>query len=352
MSQFKKAVAAAMDEYMAQHQLSIEQQLTRVLNNALASREPDPLRAMGNELLALSANSHGEPPKAGEDASRLAERIFDFVDKKGTGNVSRAEWRSAFSALSTNDAEALATASSGTSDWSVAGWLQAVELEEFTASALKPLLGDDPLAFLRNGLTLDSLRARLRDAGLEGLAAPVWAEVGKLRKERTATSSEMQAKFQQEGAGMLSYGGLSTFYSGLEGMIGSPHPDVRLAMKLDHTKHDDSHADFTTHNYEVTSTSAIEYRFVAQPDNPPAEGWPVEEKLRRALSAAAADDASLSELRASGARERIPEPLEKMQAAADECNRRLAKMDEPDHLLDEALGARLYTGPLLCATMN
>ncbi len=132
-------------------------------------------------------------------------------------------------------------------------------------------------------------------------------------------------------------------------MVGSPHPNVHEAMRLDHTKHDDSNTSFVTHNYEVTSTSAIEYRFVAEPDNPPADGWPVEEKLRRALAGA---DESLSELRASGARERIPEPLEKMQAAVDECNVKLKAMDEPDLLLDEALGARLYTGPMVRAAMR
>ena len=37
-----------------------------------------------------------------------------------------------------------------------------------------------------------------------------------------------------------------------------------------------------TGNYEIETTSAIEYAFVATPDSPPEGGWPVEEKLRRA----------------------------------------------------------------------
>jgi hypothetical protein len=35
----------------------------------------------------------------------------------------------------------------------------------------------------------------------------------------------------QEGAGLLSYGGLSTFFGGLEARIGAPRPGVRQAME-------------------------------------------------------------------------------------------------------------------------
>ena len=119
-----------------------------------------------------------------------------------------------------------------------------------------------------------------------------------------ATSGEMQTKFSQETRGMLEYGNLNIFFGGLERLVGSPHPKVRAMMEDEHTKRGDSAKEFTTSNYEVHTTSAIEWAFVATPDEPPSEGWPVEAKIRAALGGG--DGAELAAIRASGAQPRRP----------------------------------------------
>ena len=72
--------------------------------------------------------------------------------------------------------------------------------------------------------------------------------------------------------------GLSTFFSGLEGIVGSPDPNVLEAMRAEHSNGPDSFQLFTTANYGVTTTSEIEFHFVAEPEQPPASGWPAETK--------------------------------------------------------------------------
>ena len=71
-------------------------------------------------------------------------------------------------------------------------------------------------------------------------------------------------------------GSLNVFFGGLEGIVGSPSPNVRAMMAEEHTERDDSLIEFTTPNYHLRTTSAQEWAFVAAPDAPPPNGWPVE----------------------------------------------------------------------------
>lgn len=96
------------------------------------------------------------------------------------------------------------------------------------------------------------------------------------------TPEEMQSRFLQEGAGLLSYSGLNTFFGGLAAKIGEPHPDVGEEMRKEHCERPDSNELFTTGNFGVTTTSAIEHAFVTSPESPPAGlgfTWPSEAKL-------------------------------------------------------------------------
>ena len=102
---------------------------------------------------------------------------------------------------------------------------------------------------------------------------------------------------------MLEYGSLRVFFGGLEGLVGSPNPKVMAAMDEEHSARSDSTRDFTTSNYDLRTTSAVEWAFVATPDAPPDGGWPVEEKIRAALDGG--EGADLEAIRASGAQ---PEP--------------------------------------------
>ena len=114
-----------------------------------------------------------------------------------------------------------------------------------------------------------------------------------------------------------------------------------------------------TSNYEIKTTSAIEYAFVATPDSPPKGGWPVEEKLRRAQQGLrerlrqccltreeSERQADLDLLIKSGAKMREPMPLAVLDELMLKKNVQLAEIEEPPLMLAEAMGARLYTGPL------
>eukprot|EP00966_Prymnesium_polylepis_P124768 2885656-Prymnesium_polylepis.1 len=102
-----------------------------------------------------------------------------------------------------------------------------------------------------------------------------------------------------------------------------------------------------TANYEVTTSSAIEYAFVATPDSPTESGWPAEEKIRRAQAMEAGGRrASLDQLVKSGAKMREPMPLATLESFMASKNVQLEKLGEPPLMLAEAIAARLYTGPL------
>ena len=181
-------------------------------------------------------------------------------------------------------------------------------------------------------------------------AAPMIAKglaprLKRLSTSKEATSAEMQDKFSQDARGMLEYGNLKVFFRGLEGLVGSPNPNVMAAMAEEHTAGVDVTHEFTTGNYDLTTTSAIEWAFVATPDAPPPTGWPVEQKIRAALAGGDGDD--LAAIRASGAQPRQPQPVAQIEASMEQCvNVQLRPLGEPEMTLVEAIGLREYTGPL------
>jgi hypothetical protein len=105
-------------------------------------------------------------------------------------------------------------------------------------------------------------------------------------------------------------------------------------MEGEHTKASDSHDEFTTDNYGVTTTPQKEWQFVAEPDKEGVE-WPVEEKLR----GIAKSPGKMRELMS----------LAVLQAKLNEFNAQLEAMKEPTLMLVEGFGARLYTGPMCAA---
>ena len=234
-------------------------------------------------------------------------------------------------------------------EWTIAAWLGSLDLASAVEAALASAVpeGSKPLDALREpALTRPRLDELMQHAGLAGLSEVVWAALVRLRRERTAT--EMQDKFMQDGANMLEYAGLDIFYGGLEGQIGAPPPKIREAMATEHTADGgDRHDEFTSGNYDVTTTSAIEYAFVATPEATPAAGWPIEKKLVRALRPTPLQrTTSSAALIASGAKMRTPLPITEMQVLVSEKNALLEADRQTRLLLEEAIGARLYTGPL------
>lgn len=64
--------------------------------------------------------------------------------------------------------------------------------------------------------------------------------------------------------GLLQYSGLSVFFGGLEYLVGTPNPKVREHMAKEHLEQSDSKREFTTSNYAICTTSAIEWALVVQ----------------------------------------------------------------------------------------
>ena len=81
---------------------------------------------------------------------------------------------------------------------------------------------------------------------------------------------------------------------------------------------------------QVTTTSAIEWAFVATPDRPPAAGWPAETRNTHV---------------GEGSIMRAPMDVHTLQARTDATNTRLALLGEPELALVESIGSRMYTGP-------
>ena len=83
-----------------------------------------------------------------------------------------------------------------------------------------------------------------------------------------------------------------------------------------------------SHPLLVTTTSTIEWKFVVEPDCPPDGGWPIETKLPR------------------GVHSRTILRLDELQKLVNDPNAKLKAMGEPEVIVEEVIGARLYTGPM------
>ena len=170
--------------------------------------------------------------------------------------------------------------------------------------------------------------------------------------QQVATPAELQEKFILDGAGLLKYAGLDAFFGGLERRVGAPKPHVFEAMKAEHCESADSKLDFTTSNYDVTTTSETEWRFVAEPNNSPSNGnWPAESTISKAL-AEEAEGLRKGEGRAqlslaalalleSGAKPRKPMPLADLRMLQEEKNAELSLIKEKELIKEELVAARL-----------
>lgn len=247
--------------------------------------------------------------------------------------------------------------------WSMSSWAEGLGVHRAVARALRRplghnLLGRDgsaQLSFVRALSSRAEVAALLAGPHGEELLSEIvdvlWAGVEKLQSGEADATPSVADKFLQSAEGMLNYGDLNTFFSGLEGKIGPPNPKVREAMEAEHSQRADSRLEFTTGNYEVTTTSAIEWLFVAKPDE--RAQWPVEAQLLAALEEAAQGMAAgrprsktAEAMLRANAKPRSPMPLAKLQDLVNARNAKLAALGEPSLTLDEGLGGRLYTGPM------
>ena len=295
-------------------------------------------------LKGLARQHEGE-----EAVHRTLLELADNIDKERKERVEKNGFRRGKKAGASGDAEAAiekqkaaaaeaegAEAAAEAEDamdggWTIAAWAKTCKLERIVKRAMLPsrerLKGASQLDYVRN-LERSEVMELLEDAGLPGLGEHMLRELEGLRLQVAASAEELQGKFLQDGASELHYSSLDAFFGGLESIIGPANPRVREALEAEHTHCADSHVVFLMQNYGMETTAAIEWRFVTEPDNPPAAGWPVEAHL---------NDHSWH---------RRPHPLGELVHRLEEKNMQLRRMGEPCLLLEEAITARLYTGPM------
>ena len=245
-----------------------------------------------------------------------------------------------------------------TESWTAAGFIGTLGIPELLAAQLVEVGCPNELGALKSLAGRSDLEEELRrrlTLGIDALIGCLSSSLKKLATGAAPTAMQLHDKFLQDGAPLLTYGDLNTFFGGLEAMVGAPLPRVRDAMAAEHTKQRDSHLVFTAENYGTTTTSATEWAFVAKPESRPHDKWPVEAKLVPKLVLTLKPDSSKSE--PVGVRieivapehrkpRRAPMSIPKLRWRVAERGVRLQAQGEPALTLEEAFGARLYTGPL------
>lgn len=225
-----------------------------------------------------------------------------------------------------------------TDRWTLQSWARGAGVHRVVAAALRQA-GDDPepanLAFLRGMPDREALRTLLATPRVtDALVSVVWDSIETLQTAGAATTDEIQSKFA--GSTEMSMSGLSTFYGGLSGVVGGPRPKVRAAMAADHTQGQDADDEFVTGNYGVATTSRVEWLYVTDESDtasPVPHGyasWPAE------------SHAKLPNL----SHHRRRRPLSELTSAAETQNAQLCAHDHPPLIVEELIGANLYTGPV------
>ena len=258
---------------------------------------------------------------------------------------------------------ASAASQPGIDDWTVASWLgeprqssdggnRFLLAEPVSAALLKPLGADAAssratIAYMRTLCTDQAaVRKLLEDSHVLDALASVVCEAAKAElvadggTSAASAAEVLSGKFAAENAFTLHYGKIDMFYSGLEGRIGRPQPNLYVAMEDEHRRSIDSRDEFTTSNYGVKTTSQIEWWFVIDP----AEGrrvlglhdWPVEHAEK------------IHPERRRGSTGEVP--LAWFDAQLEAKNRELEHTGETCKVSrNELLAARMYTGPVCVA---
>ena len=174
----------------------------------------------------------------------------------------------------------------GVPHWTTASWLQnqGGTSNVLAQALLQPLLpslegrGVHPmleLCYIKaigEAGSRDDVLALLQQSSegvLNLLADSVWSSIEMLVKDRLTTNVGMHEKFVAN-AIELQYGGLSTFFGGLEGLIGAPSSNLMATLEAEHCGSKDSSIIFITANYRVRTTSKMEWHFVVV-GQPPAD---------------------------------------------------------------------------------
>ena len=278
--------------------------------------------------------------------------------------------------------------------WKAASWLlDDTELHKVFAAALtQPLLAEatrqaspvhDRVEFgymQRLGKISgrrDVISCLLYDA-FDSLVDEIDTAVGRLTATKYATAGELLSDKFQVNKHTMKVGNFSAFHAGLEGLIGRPSPSLDESVQREHSDGPDAHDAFRTSNFEMTTTSEIEWFFVASPGSAPATFKMVPEFLAAAAASAApaalpaasasaaasaaapshalnfsewhaaAHEVSVSGWpveKAGGGQRRRPLPPTHFEADLREKNLELARMGVRPLQRVEIVATRMYTGP-------
>jgi hypothetical protein len=81
----------------------------------------------------------------------------------------------------------------------------------------------------------------------------------------SAVQEHINSKFALDGAFVGKFATLDDFYKGPEGIIGTPNPKILPGMEAEHCLRGNSKTIFTTGNYNLATTPAMEWEFVVTP---------------------------------------------------------------------------------------
>jgi hypothetical protein len=96
-------------------------------------------------------------------------------------------------------------------------------------------------------------------AGLKKLKGRAASQFGSKVQEH------INSKFTLDGAFVGKFATLDDFYKGPEELIGTPNPKIMQGMHAEHCLRGNSQREFTTSNYNLTTTPATEWEFVVEP---------------------------------------------------------------------------------------
>ena len=169
-------------------------------------------------------------------------------------------------------------------------------------------------------------------------------ELQKLKEGQSIDTKAEEANSKYcltDGAFKGTFGSLEDFYKGPEAKIGYPNPNLFEGMHREHCLRSNAKRLVTTPNYNVTTCSDWEWRFVVCPENIPHPGfeYPHTPLVKDRSEWSGLDVSGKERSSWKGHGRRIQRPDEMMA----DCK---ATMEKARIVREEFLALRLYTGPL------
>jgi hypothetical protein len=143
-------------------------------------------------------------------------------------------------------------------------WVRGLELEGLLARHLPLGTFMDPLSGIK-AMKNEEFREVVQRF-MADVPAAVMAGLEQLRSNQTSGLQEhINSKFALDGASVGRFATLNDFYKGPEGLIGTPNPKILPGMEAEHCRRGNHSTKFTSGNYNVTTTPAMEWEFVVKP---------------------------------------------------------------------------------------